>query len=82
MNRKVRFTQSARKHRVGKAHALFVMNLYEYQVDPDDSTRFRWLGLDSTNRELEVIGINLTDYFLVIHVMPTRRVKNRVLYEE
>lgn len=82
MNRKVKFTQSARKHRIGRAHALFVMNLYEYQTDPDDSTRFIWIGRDSMNRELEVIGLNLSEYFLVIHVMPTRRVRNYDLNKE
>lgn len=82
MNRRVKFTQSARKHRVGKAHALFVMNLYEHQIDPDDSTRFMWVGRDSMNRELEVIGLNLSEYFLVIHVMPTRRVRSHGLNKE
>jgi hypothetical protein len=33
-------------------------------------------GVDSRGRELEITGIDLGDYFLVIHVMPTRRVKN------
>jgi hypothetical protein len=76
LNKGVRFTQSTRKHRVGRAHALYVINLYDSQEDPEDPTRLRWLGSDVNGRELEIIGIDLGEYLLVIHVMPTRRVKN------
>jgi hypothetical protein len=76
LNKGVRFTQSARKHRVGRAHAMYVLNLYDFQEDPEDPTRLRWLGSDVNGRELEIIGIDLDEYLLVIHVMPTRRVKN------
>jgi hypothetical protein len=34
-----------------------------------------WVGADSRGRELEVIGIELEEYLLVIHVMPTRRIR-------
>lgn len=76
MNKGVRFAQSTRKHRVGKAHALYVMNLYDFEEDPEDSSRLRWLGNDVNGRELEIVAIDLDEYLLVIHVMPTRRVKN------
>ena len=76
MRKIVRFAQSARKHEIGRAHALYVMNLYDFQVDPGNFDRRSWVGVDSRGRELEIIGIDLGDYFLVIHVMPTRRVKN------
>ena len=76
MNKGVRFTQSARKHRIGRTHALYVINLYDFQEDPEDPIRHRWLGSDVNGRELEIIGIDLDEYLLVIHVMPTRRVKN------
>ena len=76
VKKKVLFSQSARKHKIGRAHALYVMNLYDFQVDPGDFNRRSWVGIDSSGRELEIAGIDLGDYFLVIHVMPTRRVKN------
>lgn len=75
MGKVVRFSQSARKHRVGRLHALFVINLYEPLIDADDPDRKMWVGADSRGRELEIIGIELEEYLLVIHVMPTRRVK-------
>lgn len=75
MRKVVRFSQSARKHRIGRLHALFVINLYEPLVDAGDQSRKMWVGTDSRNRELEIVGIELEGYLLVIHVMPTRRVK-------
>lgn len=52
----VRFTTSARKHRIGKARALQAMAA---AGDPADR------GV-----ELEVIAVQQPDYLLVIHVMP------------
>ena len=44
----VRFTQSARKHRTGRAHAPFVMDTSEPTVleEPDQPRRLVWLGAD------------------------------------
>jgi hypothetical protein len=33
--------------------------------------RLVWIGEDDRGVELEVIGIDLSDYLLIIHVMPT-----------
>ena len=70
------FSKPALRHKIGRAHALYVMNLYDFQVDPEDFNRRSWVGIDSRGRELEITGIDLGDCFLVVHVMPTRRVKN------
>ena len=43
----VRFSQSARRHRIGKAHTLHVMNTTEPKVTPADETsneRRLWIG--------------------------------------
>ncbi len=69
----VRFTQSARRHRIGKARALHVINHTEPTViaaDEDLQERLLWIGPDDRGVELEVIGIVEPDYLLVIHVMP------------
>lgn len=70
---RVRFTQSARRHRIGNARALHVMNNAEpVTVHADDDLRERllWIGPDDRGLDLEVIAIVEPDYLLVIHVMP------------
>lgn len=68
----VRFTQSARKHRIGRAHALHVMDTSEPTVleESDQPRRLVWLGADDRGIELEIVAIETPDYLLVIHVMP------------
>ena len=79
---RVRFAQAARKHRIGKAHALAAMeNAGEPKIVPagdgqaDD--RLVFVGVDDRGVELEVIAVQLPDYLLVIHVMPTQYRRNR-----
>ncbi len=70
---RVRFTQSARRHRIGKARALHVINHTEPTAVPaDEETREQlvWVGRDDRDLELEVVAIVEPDYLLVIHVMP------------
>ncbi|MEO3784495.1 hypothetical protein ABGB12_14255 [Actinocorallia sp. B10E7] len=75
MARKLVFARSARKHRIGKAHALHVMRSGPPVVVPptggelDD--RWVWVGADERGVELEVIALLLPQMLLVIHVMPT-----------
>jgi hypothetical protein len=71
----VRFSRSARKHRIGKAHALFVMEHGEPTVLPADEQeeeRWLWVGEDDRGAELEIVALVLPEVLLVIHVMPTR----------
>jgi hypothetical protein len=69
--RRVKFTQSARKHRIGKAHALAAMNAAEPErMDAAGGDRLLWVAPDDRGVTLEVIGIDLPDYLLIIHVMP------------
>lgn len=71
--KEVRFTKSARKHRIGKAHALFVLESYEPMPvltrDGQDQ-KLLWIGPDDRGLELEVIALELSDCILVIHIMP------------
>jgi hypothetical protein len=76
----IRFTQAARKHRIGRASARHVMA----STAPTPVTTSRgtdaWLyvGPDERGRQLEVIAIEVgptegaSPYLLVIHVMPTQ----------
>ncbi|MGJ3507766.1 hypothetical protein [Enemella sp. A6] len=70
----LRFTQAARKHRVGRASARHAMA----NTIPEPITTSRgdqgWLyiGADERGRELEIIAVELADGdLLVVHVMPT-----------
>jgi hypothetical protein len=70
----VRFSQSARHHRIGKAHALHVINTTKPKVVPADATtkeRRVWEGVDDRGLALEVVAIVEEGYLLVIHVMPS-----------
>ena len=68
----IKFTQAARKHRIGKAHALFVIENNPFFVVTDEVGRVQrvWQGLDDRGVELEVIAVVLNEYLLVTHVMP------------
>jgi hypothetical protein len=71
----VRFTQSARKHRIGRAHALHVLNTVNPVITPATSVaseRRTWIGPDDRGVELEIVGVVAPDCLLIIHVMPTQ----------
>ncbi|OKI18139.1 hypothetical protein A6A25_11215 [Saccharothrix sp. CB00851] len=73
---RLRFTQSARKHRIGRAHALHVINNYfptALPLQDDEDPKLLWLGDDDRGVELEIVGVELEadDVLLIIHVMPT-----------
>ena len=72
----IHFAQSARKHRIGKNHALTVISNFEAVMAeaPDESGkahRLIWVGRDDRGLELAVIAIEIGETLLVIHVMPT-----------
>lgn len=59
----IRFTQSARKHRIGRDRTPGTAGAHD---------RLSWIGDDDRGVELEVIAVDLPEYLLVIHVMPTQ----------
>lgn len=74
----IRFTQAARKHRIGRASARHVMA----HVMPSGTTTdqgnagWRYVGRDERGRELEIVAVEVQGgedraVLLVIHVMPT-----------
>lgn len=75
----VRFAQSARKHKIGKAHALAALeNAGDPVVVPPPSDklddlddRLVFIGTDDRGVELEIIAIQQPAFLFVIHVMPT-----------
>ncbi len=78
----IRFAQSARKHRIGKARVNYVMENNSYTViSSQDSEKVQWVWIakDDRSLELEIVAVVLEFYVLVTHVMPTslrRRQKN------
>lgn len=69
----LRFTQAARKHRIGRAHVAYVIDHYTSSpiVTKKGEPGLYWCGLDSTGRELEIVVVPTDTFGLVIHVMPT-----------
>ena len=69
----VRFTQSARKHRIGKARVMFTINSVEpISLLNSDSGKQEliWIAKDDRGVELEILGIVEDDFLIIIHVMP------------
>lgn len=76
----VRFTRPARRHRIGRGHALHVINTTEPTPIPATEVadaRLVWVGTDDRGIELEIVALDLPDEWLVIHVMPTALRRNR-----
>ena len=70
-----RFTQSARKHRIAKGRALFVLDNFLPKEVPHfvkGERKLFWIGLDDRGLELEIVGIQIDTIVLVIHVMPSK----------
>jgi hypothetical protein len=76
---KIRFTQAARRHRIGRATVRWMLaNTTPTGVTTNHgSPAWRWVGPDERGRELEVIAVEAQGdgdpepVLLVIHVMPT-----------
>jgi hypothetical protein len=75
VDRQLRWFRSARRHRIGKAHALHVVDTVDPEQVPATSTadaRLVWIGEDDRGVELEIVALDLPDAVVVIHVMPTK----------
>jgi len=74
MMQNIRFTSVARKHKIGAAHARFVIENNEPKQRPGlfkNEKKLTWVGTDDRGLELEVIGIDDDYEILIIHIMPT-----------
>jgi len=70
----IRFTRSARRHRIGKASARYVMDHAEPEQVHNEiygTETLVWRGPDERDRELEITAVIMPDCLLVIHVFPT-----------
>jgi hypothetical protein len=76
LNKKVKLSQSARKRRIGKAHVIAAIeNAGEPLRVPAAEgldERLLWIGADDRGALLEIIGIELPEKLVIIHVMPYR----------
>lgn len=76
---RVKITKQARRHRIGNARMLFVMDASTPTegVRPNGDLELSWLGLDDRGIELEIIAAITVDdrtdepVVLVIHCFPT-----------
>lgn len=74
VDRVIRWYRSARRHRIGKAHAMHVITTVEPVLVPASETldaRLVWIGVDDRGIELEIVALDLGDTVVVLHVMPT-----------
>lgn len=82
---RVEFTQSARRHKIGKAGVRQVLAnpvvVDRIVEEHDPRVRLLILGDDDTGRALEVIAVEEDEILVVIHAMDPRQ-KFRALYEE
>jgi len=72
----IRFTQSARKHKIGTTRVRHVLAhttaAFTIPGGHGEAERTVWLGADHEGRVLEVMTINIDDGLLVIHAMDIR----------
>lgn len=74
MGRAVTWFRSARRHRIGKAHAMHVITTPEpFQIPATSAVdaRLVWIGDDDRGVQLEIVALDLPEAIVVIHVMPT-----------
>lgn len=70
---RLRFTRSSRRHRIGRAHAVYVINSVEPTVSTNDrgEAEYLWVGEDDRGVVLEIAAVVVEDDgLLVLHVMP------------
>jgi hypothetical protein len=72
----IRFTQAARRHRIGRFSVRHVMasTTPVSTVTVQGNLGWLYVGLDERDRELEILAVEVGEpetYLLVVHVMPT-----------
>lgn len=77
----IRFTQAARRHRIGRASVRWAMAAHEPTTitTKNGEVAWRWIGPDERGRVLDVIAVEAQGeqdhepVLLVIHAMPLYR---------
>lgn len=68
------FTRSARKHKIGRASALYVLGtvepVREVGASREGHDYLTWKGPDERGRVLEIVAVDRGEDFLIFHVMP------------
>jgi hypothetical protein len=81
----VEFTQSTRRHKIGRARVRQALAdpvvVVRIEEPHDPRVRMLYLGDDESGRALEVVAVEEADRLVVIHAMDLRA-KFRMLYEE
>ena len=81
----IRYAQSARKHRIGKARVNFVMDNNSYTVissQEGEKVQWVWIAKDDRGLELEIVAVVLEQYLLITHVMPTSLRRRKKTWQE
>ena len=68
---RIEFTNSARKHKIGKQRVREVIATSTPTVFFEGGvSKLRWVGRDRRGLELEILALEEGEVWLVIHVMP------------
>lgn len=69
----IAWAQATRRHRIGRAHARYVIDTTEPRetITASGAPGLEWVGEDDRGVELEIVAVVLANELLVIHVMPT-----------
>ena len=67
----IRYSKSARKHRIGRASADYVIRHNSPNAIQPEPLKLLWVGFDERKRELEIIAVLEEHELIIIHVMPT-----------
>ena len=68
---RIEFTKSARKHKIGKQRVREVIASSTPSVFFEGGvSKLRWVGRDRRGLELEILALEESEVWLVIHVMP------------
>lgn len=72
----IKFTKSARKHKIGISRDLYVIS-NNYPLSLDNLDEINWIGADQRGLVLEIHGFVEEDVLRIIHVMPHRFRRNK-----
>lgn len=72
----IKFTKSARKHKIWISRALYVIS-NNYPLSLDNLDEINWIGADQRGLVLEIHGFVEEDVLRIIHVMPHRFRRNK-----